>query len=361
MTGALLTSMVRTGCLQASDMTPLRMVWTCLQLSRGPRTCWICSNPPQAWIHLGWSLAWYWGGSEHNHLQLELLLTPTGALELNSSKQCYIVQKKSWKSKSKSLRTCSRPTQSSGSMSQTTRVRTTCPPRRLPLSGLQYRCPSDPRKRHQTEILFTFRSDSQTRHLSPPPLHHVVETVMVATPSEQSWNPCYCLPLQGLVPEFFLQLHSTGRVQSGFLKHPCLLLRCGLHYHLLAGRQEIFLPSLLRSFLMSLVWGSGWPKLLVLLQERPRRFRLSWQSCCRDWRQQITWLGMPGLQVASQHRLKTNPEQGKHAFSGLGPILVSLLWEQPSATKPVGTNTTWWPLYDVSLSIYSLRISRRNI
>ena len=62
MTGALLTSMVRTGCLQASDMTPLRMVWTCLQLSRGPRTCWICSNPPQAWIHLGWSLAWYWGG-----------------------------------------------------------------------------------------------------------------------------------------------------------------------------------------------------------------------------------------------------------------------------------------------------------
>ena len=121
----------------------------------------------------------------HNHLQLELLLTPTGALELNSSKQCYIVQKKSWKSKSKSLRTCSRPTQSSGSMSQTTGARTTCPPRRLPLSGLQYRCPSDPRKRHQTEILFTFRSDSQTRHLSPPPLHHVVETVMVATPSEQ--------------------------------------------------------------------------------------------------------------------------------------------------------------------------------
>ena len=239
-------------------------------------------------------------------------------------------------------------------MSQTTRVRTTCRPRRLPLSGLQYRCPSDPGKRHQTEIVFTFRSDSQTRHLSPPPLHHVVETVMVATPSEQSWNPCYCLPLQGLVPEFFLQLHSTGRVQSGFLKHPCLLLRCGLHYHLLAGRQEIFLPSLLRSFLMSLVWGSGWPKLLVLLQEGPRRSRLSWQSCCRDWRQQITWLGMPGLQVASQHRLKTNPEQGEHASfrtganTGISPLRTAF-WNQTCRNEHHLVTSIWRQLVHLQL------------
>ena len=54
MTGALQTSMVRTGCLQNNDiMSPSRMVWTCLQLSRGPRTSRICSNPPQARLHLG--------------------------------------------------------------------------------------------------------------------------------------------------------------------------------------------------------------------------------------------------------------------------------------------------------------------
>ena len=37
-------------------------------------------------------------------------------------------------------------------------------------------------------IHFTLRNDSQTRHLSPPPLHHVVETVMVETPSEWRVN-----------------------------------------------------------------------------------------------------------------------------------------------------------------------------
>ena len=35
-----------------------------------------------------------------------------------------------------------------------------------------------------SDILFTFRNDSQTRHLSLPPLHHVLEIVMVGTPSE---------------------------------------------------------------------------------------------------------------------------------------------------------------------------------
>ena len=47
--------------------------------------------------------------------------------------------------------------------------------------------------------------------------------------------------------------------------------------------------------------------------------------------------------------------------SGLGPVLVSLIWKQPSGAKPVTKNTTWWPLYDLSLIIYSLRISRQNI
>ena len=94
-----------------------RMVWTFLQLSRVPRTSWICSHPPQLWFHFSWRPTWYRGGMEvHNHLQW---LTPTGALvELNSSEQSCIVHKKSWNSKAKSLCTCSfsRPTQSSGSM-----------------------------------------------------------------------------------------------------------------------------------------------------------------------------------------------------------------------------------------------------
>ena len=76
---------------------------------------------------------------------------------------------------------------------------------------------------------------------------------MGATPSEQKSEIQKIIPSQGLVPEFFLQLHITRRLQGGFLKHPCLLLQRGLRYDLLAGIREIFILSLLRSFMMSLV------------------------------------------------------------------------------------------------------------
>ena len=57
---------------------------------------------------------------------------------------------------------------------------------------------------------------------------------------------------------------------------------------------------------------------------------------------------------------KTNSKKFHIPSSGLGPILVSLIREQSSATEPVSKNTTWWPLYDFGLSIHSSRISRQN-
>ena len=113
MTGALLTSMVGTGCLHTCDMTWYHSGWS------GPAYSCPGGRGPPGFVPIL---------RKHEYTSAEAL--PDIEVALLHALQ----------PPGKGTCSFSRPTQSLVSTNQTTQVRTTCPLRKRPLSGLQYRC-----------------------------------------------------------------------------------------------------------------------------------------------------------------------------------------------------------------------------